>query len=344
MRHEFLTSARGARNPSQRWHFAANWRGAVLSLIASAAVLGALAFREWGEMAHQWWNIDTYNHILLVPLISIWLVSLKREALFAQVPRGWGPGLALVAASLALWLAGRMTGINLLAHAGAVAALQSAVLAIIGPRAALLLALPIAYAAFLVPFGDEIIPPLQAITAKIAIALTVWSGVPAVIDGLYIDTPAGLFIVAEECSGVKFLIAMVAFAVLLAFTRFATWKRRAVLFAAALIVPILANGVRAWGTIFIAQSAGMEFAAGFDHIFYGWIFFAIVLAIVLAWAWRRFECDPQSHSFSPSSLEHSALLARLEGAGEGQAIIVSGIIALALIAGSAAALLGVAVI
>ncbi|MCJ8283304.1 MAG: archaeosortase/exosortase family protein, partial [Rivularia sp. ALOHA_DT_140] len=70
------------------------------------------------------------------------------------------------------------------------------------------------------------IPFLQMVTAQMTIALTVWSGVPAFIDGIYIDTPAGLFIVAEECSGVKFLIAMVTLAVLVAFTRFLSWKRR----------------------------------------------------------------------------------------------------------------------
>ena len=48
----------------------------------------------------------------------------------------------------------------------------------LGLRASLLLALPLVMACFLVPFGDEIIPPLQMITADIAIALTRWSGVP----------------------------------------------------------------------------------------------------------------------------------------------------------------------
>ena len=51
-------------------------------------------------------------------------------------------------------------------------------------------------------------------------------------------------------------------------------------------MPILANGVRAWGTIFIAEHRGIEFAAGFDHIFYGWIFFAIVLLVVMAIGWQ----------------------------------------------------------
>jgi len=43
---------------------------------------------------------------------------------------------------------------------------------------------------------------------------------------VFIDTPAGLFEVAEACSGVKFLIAMTAFGVLASNVCFVGWKRR----------------------------------------------------------------------------------------------------------------------
>lgn len=221
------------------------WREPLAALGLAACLLMLVARREWGEMFHQWWEIDTYSHILLVPVIIAWLVALKRHELAKITPQAWLPGLALVAAGLLLWLLGRASDINLIAHAGAVAALQGVVVALLGPRASLLLALPIGMSVFLVPFGDEIIPPLQMITAKIAIALTLWSGVAADIDGINIFTPAGLFIVAEACSGVRFLIAMVALAALVCFTSFASWQRRAVFMAAAIIVPIIANGVRA---------------------------------------------------------------------------------------------------
>ncbi|HSG54266.1 MAG TPA: EpsI family protein, partial [Paracoccaceae bacterium] len=46
-------------------------------------------------------------------------------------------------------------------------------------------------------------------------------------------------------------------------------------------------------TIYIAQSQGIEFAVGFDHIFYGWVFFALVMALLLALAWPFF--DRSSH-------------------------------------------------
>ena len=95
-----------------------------------------------------------------------------------------------------------------------------------------------------------------------------------------------------------FLIAMVTLAVLVSFTRFKSWSRRAAFMALSIIVPIIANGIRAWGTIYIAQSQGVEFAAGFDHIFYGWVFFAIVVALVLAAAWPFFEREPEDYGWT----------------------------------------------
>lgn len=257
---------------------------------------------EWREMLRQWWTIDTYNHVLLVPAILVWLVYLRRDELARVDPVAWWPGLGATALGLAVTLAGREAGINLFAQAGAVAACIGAAVTIAGLRAALILAFPIAYAGFLVPFGDEIIPMMQQVTARITIALTQMSGVPATVDGLFIDTPAGRFVVAEECSGVKFLIAMTALSVLIAYTAMTSWRRRIALVAGAALVSILANGVRAWGTIFVAQYVGIERAGGFDHIVYGWVFFAIVIAIVLAASWRFFEREPDQAGWTAADV------------------------------------------
>ncbi len=315
------------------------WRSSLCVLIAAIVMLIAVTAREWGEMFHQWWNIDTYNHILLVPLIVAWLVWLKLDELVKIAPRPWVWGVGLVIAGLSLWLTGRLTGLNIIAHAGAVGAMQGAIVAIFGLRASILVALPLAYLAFLVPFGDELIAPLQDVTAQIAIKLTLWSGIPAEIDGIHIDTPAGLFIVAEACSGVKFLIAMVTLSVLVGFTRFTSWSRRAGFVLASIIIPILANGVRAWGTIYIAQFAGVEFAAGFDHIFYGWIFFAVVVAILLAGAWRLFQSEPEDYGYTTNDLNGMAWLGRLDSGRESALAMLGGIAAVTLAYWIAAAIL-----
>lgn len=282
------------------------WRAPLARLALAWFALLALTFGDWREMAHQWWNIDTYSHILLIPPILAWLVWSRRGELAKILPVGWWPGLIWMVAGLGAWLMGREAEINLVAQAGAVAALQGAAMALLGLRAALLLAFPLAYAFFLVPFGDEIIPPLQAITARIAVALTHLSGVSATVEGINIDTPAGLFIVAEACSGVKFLIAMIALGTLMAGTAMKSWRRRAILLLACALVSIVANGIRAWGTIFIAQYVGAEAAGSFDHIVYGWFFFAIVIAVVLSVAWRWFERDPADAGFAAADLDRIA--------------------------------------
>ena len=287
------------------------WRMPLLNLALAVAGLLALTWGDWSEMARQWWDASTYNHILLVPPILAWLVRMRWPELAKLAPRTWWPGLAWLGVGLFAWLAGTMAGINLVSQLGAVLLLQAAVAVLLGPRVVAGLLFPLAYMLFLVPFGDEIVPALQAITAEMAVALTHASGVPAQIDGVFIDTPAGLFEVAEACSGVKFLVAMVALGALVAHLCFASWKRRAVFMAAAVLVPVLANGVRAWGTIYIAQSQGIEFAAGFDHIVYGWIFFALVMAMVLGASWRFFDRSPDDPLIDAAAIEASPLLARL---------------------------------
>ena len=302
-------------NPVERRPASLMWLG------VAAIALFALTFAEWRAMAHQWWNIDTYSHILLVPPIIGWVAWIRREEITHAGLRGWWPGVVWTLLGLSCWALGRALEINTIAQGGAVVALQGAVLALLGLRAGIVLAFPLAYAFMLVPFGDEIIPPLQMITAEIATAMTRWSGIEMVADGILIDTPAGLFIVAEECSGVKFLIAMVALGILVAHTCFSSWHRRAWFLFACIVVPVIANGIRAWATIFIAQYVGAEAAGGFDHIVYGWFFFALVLALVLGVAWRWFEREPEEAGWSADEIAAMRWVEQWEGRSPAPVII-----------------------
>jgi exosortase A len=306
----------------------------VMLAIAWAALF-ALTFAEWRAMAHQWWDIDTYSHILLVPPIIAWLVWIRRDELARVGAAAWWPGLAWLVLGLVLWLVGRNLDINTIGQGGAVVAMQGAVLALFGLRAALILAFPLIYGFVLVPIGGEIIPQLQMITAQIASALTRLSGIEMVAQGIHIDTPAGLFIVAEDCAGVKFLIAMLALGLLVAHTCFTSWNRRAWFLLACVVVPMIANGIRAWATIFLAQYVGAEAAGGFDHLVYGWLFFGIIIALVLGVAWRWFEREPEEAGWTADEVAALPLVARWEGGAASPALVLGAIL---LAAGSFAVL------
>jgi exosortase A len=288
------------------------WRRPLLHLALGWAALLVLFAPVMADMAHQFWNSSTYNHNLFVPLIVGWLVWLRAPELARLTPQAWWPGLPLLGAALFLWLLGEVSGTAIVTHFALVFALQAMVLLLLGPRVVRAVLFPLAYALFLVPVGEELVPALQMITADLTIVLTHWSGIPAQIDGVFIATPAGLFEVAEACSGVKFLVAMAALGSLAAHVCFTSPLRRTLFMAAALVLPVLANGVRAWGTIYIAQSQGVEFAAGFDHVFYGWIFFALVMALLLLAAWPFFDRPHDDAFIDGEALARAPLYQALE--------------------------------
>jgi EpsI family protein len=167
--------------------------------------------------------------------------------------------------------------------------IQMSIATLLGTRATRGVLFPLFYLVFLIPFGEELVPLLQTVTAKICIGLLKFSGIPAHIDGVFITTPNGYFEVAEACSGVKFLVAMIAYGTLVANVCFKSWMRRVLFMLLAIIVPILANGVRAFGTIYIGWLTDTNFAASFDHVVYGWFFFALVMGITMLIAWKFFD-------------------------------------------------------
>ena len=281
-----------------------------LALVWLAALL--LTSPQWIAMARQWLNVSAYQHILFVLPIIGWLVWNRRTVLARMTPQAWWPGLVLVIAALLVWLAGSLTSIDIVAQGAAVLLLQGVTVALVGPRIGAVLAFPLAFAFFLVPFGEEIVPPLQALTAEIVIGLTHLSGIDATIDGVFIATPAGLFEVAAACAGVQFVVAMVTLGVLAAKVGMTRWPRRITFMALCVIVPILANGVRAWAIVAIAQVVGAERAGGIDHIVYGWFFFAIVVALVMALGWRWFDRDPEAEGLGAAAMADLPAVAALD--------------------------------
>ncbi len=275
--------------------------GLVLALVATILLL---LFRgDVADLVRIWWTSTTFGHCLFIVPVIAWLVWQRRAELAHVTPVGWWPGLLLVAIGGFAWLAGDAASVGFARQLGLVVMLQGAVVTILGPNVARGLLFPLGYALFLVPFGDGLEPPLQSITVAIVMPLLHLVGIPAVVDGVLIHAGRYWFEVAEACSGAKFVIAMVAFGVLVANLCFLSWRRRAAFLVVSVVVPVIANGFRAFGTIWAADLTSVEAATGFDHIVYGWIFFAVVMAGVLALGWRWFDRAPDDPAFDPDRLQ-----------------------------------------
>ncbi len=265
------------------------WRRPVIATALAIGTVLVIFARDAADMARLWWDMSTYQHCLFVLPIIGWLIWLRRGELASITPSGWPWGSMLVLGAGIVWLLGEAGGVALARHVGLVAMVQAIIVAVLGPAVARAMLFPLFYLVFLVPFGDEFTAPMQTLTAKMTMTLLDLTGVAATVDGIFITTRAGWFEVAEACAGVKFLVAMVAYGALAANLCFRSWLRRALFMTAAVVVPILANGVRAWGTIFVAERTSIEYATGFDHIVYGWVFFAVVMILIMAAAWPFFD-------------------------------------------------------
>ena len=279
------------------------WRPTLAALAATAAALLFLFRADVADLAHLWWTSTTFGHCLFVGPVIAWLVWQRRAGLAQLTPQAWAPGLIAVAAAGGVWLVGDAGSAAVLRQFGLLGMVEGAVLTLLGPRIARALLFPLGYGVFLVPFGEGLETPLQGVTVALVTPLLHLVGIPAQVDGVLIHAGRYWFEVAEACSGAKFVIAMAAFGVLVANLCFTSWRRRIAWLLACVVVPVLANGLRAFGTIWAANLSSVEAATGFDHIVYGWLFFGLVMAGTIALAWAWFDRAPDDPAFDPAALQ-----------------------------------------
>ncbi len=252
------------------------------AFVLAAIVLTGPTF--W-DMARTWLSSSSYHHGLFVAPAAIWMIV--SHSARPQEPGGHRAAVAAVAVGVMVWLAGRAGGAAIIEQIGLVAMLIGGVGAVFGDRALVLWAWPLAFLYFMVPFGESIVPMLQAITAAAAVALLNIAGADIVIDGLLIHTRVGAFAIAEACAGLRLLTAALMVSAVFAYVAFESWTRRIAFLLFAAVFALIANGVRAFLLILIPVATGRPASLGPDHFIVGWLFYLVVL-VILALIGRRF--------------------------------------------------------
>jgi exosortase A len=257
-------------------------RGAAIALGLGVVALGLLFNAEVAAAISTWIDSTAYNHCFLVLPIAAYLAWDRRGTLrgAAAVPM---PFAALAAIPLALaWLAADRLGIMEGRQLVAISFIELLVLAVLGWRLWWMLAGPLLYLYFLVPFGAFLTPKLQDVTTVLVRHGLDLLHIPAYIDGYTIEIPEGTFYIAEACAGLRFLIASIAFGCLYALLMYRSSVRRTAFIVASIVVPIFANGMRAVGIVALGHVLGSAQAAATDHVLYGWIFFSLVILLLIA--------------------------------------------------------------
>ncbi|WP_447979461.1 exosortase A [Candidatus Nitrospira bockiana] len=237
-------------------------------------------------MGQQWYDDPDYSHGFLVPFLVAFFVwerweKLKRQA---QEPSFWG--IPVLALGLLMLIIGSIGAELYLQRSSLIIVLAGLVLLVMGRRALRILLFPIGFVFFMIPLPAIVVNavafPLQLFAAKTAAFCLFNFGIPVLREGNVIVLAGTTLEVAEACSGIRSLQALLALGTVYAyFSQSEMWKRW-VLVVLSIPIAIAANAFRVSGTGVLAHYWGAQAAEGFYHTFSGWLIFVVAFLLLLA--------------------------------------------------------------
>lgn len=220
-------------------------------------------------------NSDIYSHCFLIPVISLYLIWRRRSELqkMELSPNYWGSLFILFGG--ATLILGKVGNAFFLMHLSLIPVIVGLTLLLFGWRWLRALAFPIAYLIFMVPlppFVLEVInPPLQLLAASFSNLFLRAFNISVFVDKNFIFLPDATLFVEPSCSGLRYILPVLAIAVLLAYLSLQRWSDRVVLVVIALTMAILTNVLRVASTGLLAHFVSPKLAEGSFHSFHGWL-------------------------------------------------------------------------
>lgn len=136
----------------------------------------------------------------------------------------------------------------------------------------LLLLLPI----FAIPIWDQLNDVLVNLSASIVGEMVRAIKMPAMIDGNSIYIPYGHILIADGCSGLRYLVIALAIGYIIGYLNRYDEKRMLVILAVAGLIGLIANWLRIFILILVGYQSEMQSSLMSDHEFFGWILFGLL--------------------------------------------------------------------
>jgi len=257
-----------------------HWRIALINLMLLIGVLILGFVDSWQSMVSIWLRSDTFTHGFLVAPASIWLLWTRKTIYRDLQPKAspWGI-MALLLLGFA-WLAAELSQVLVVEQFALVGMLVALIWSVMGDRVAYAMLFPLFFLFWMVPFGEDLVPYLIQFTANFTVELLRLTGISVYQEGTYLTLTSGSWSVVDACSGIRYLIASMTLGLLYAYLNYQRAIKRLLFIVAAIIVPVFANGLRAYMIVMIGHLSDMKLATGVDHIIYGWLFFGLVMLVL----------------------------------------------------------------
>ena len=287
-------------------------RGAISSVdrrhVVFALVAVALALLVYGPilyyMVEHWNTVADYSHGFLIAPLALYFAWERQPRLRrARIEPSWW-GLAPLALSTLTLVVGRL-GVELMnMRVSFVLALMGIVLLLLGRHVFRILAFPLFFLFLMVPLPQSLVNvvafPLQLTAADWAVDLLYYLRIPALREGNIIHLPNTALYVAEACSGLRSLMALVTLGVVFAYFFRKSWGERILIVLSAIPIAIVVNALRVTITGVLTYRFGEKAAEGAIHEFQGLITFSAAFVLLLTEAWLLTKLWPERWRPKPS--------------------------------------------
>ena len=238
-------------------------------------------------MVNHWRVVPDYSHGFLIAPLALYFAYEKKYELAATPVEGNWWGLGLMAIGLATLAAGQLGGLLTPLRASYIITMMGIVLLFLGTQIFRVLLFPMAFLFLMVPLPQSVVNvaafPLQLIAAKWAVAGLHLLGIPVLLEGNIIHLAHSDLFVAEACSGLRSLMALLTLGVVFAhFFRPGKIVQQIILIFSTIPIAVAVNSLRVGLTGVLAHSFGEEAATGFIHEFQGMITFSVAFMVLLA--------------------------------------------------------------
>ncbi|MBN2640785.1 MAG: exosortase A [Victivallales bacterium] len=258
----------------------AHWKEKILGIFIATIFSIGLFFGTWKSIVDIWIRSETFTHGFIIAPISVWLIWSQRDKYRDLTPCFSKLALIFIAANGFLWLISDLIHVLVFKQFAAIGILIGSFWALLGNRVAWEMLFPLSFLYFMVPVGEVLIPPLMEFTATFTVSLLRLTGISVYREGLFFTLTSGQWSVVEGCSGLRYLIASVTLGLVYAYITYTQPWKRFLFVLLSFLVPVIANGLRAYMIVMIAHLSDMKLATGVDHLIYGGIFFGFVMLIL----------------------------------------------------------------
>jgi exosortase A len=232
----------------------------------------------------------TYSHAYLIPIISLYLYFKLSEngILVYRESISFISWIFLFCAGFLLFVTSN-SQISIGYWLSFLAMLTAGVITIF--RFNWYIIFPSSFLIFIFPLWGLLTDALQTISVSAVTYMMSFTGIPTYVENQFISIPAGVFEIADGCSGLRYIIVSLAISTLFIFMYINNVKKAFIFLSIAILGALLTNWIRITALILIGEYTDMQSSLMEDHNTFGWYLYIPFMFLLFMWGNKLVTTD-----------------------------------------------------